>query len=178
MTSRTRTPGTPTELGEQCALFDWAERLQGRIPALAWLFHVPNGGARAKQTRRGKGGQVVTFSPEAQRLKASGVKPGVPDVLLYVEAANLVPQGEHGQFRMDPEVWALVDELGGFPVAIRLAKEAADQSFNCITVDGDTSTNDSFVVIATGASGCIIDSAPRGEEKASDHTPVMASFPK
>jgi glutamate N-acetyltransferase/amino-acid N-acetyltransferase len=27
---------------------------------------------------------------------------------------------------------------------------AADRSFNCITVDGDTSTNDSFVVMATG----------------------------
>ncbi len=39
-----------------------------------------------------------------------------------------------------------------------LAKDAADASFNCITVDGDTSTNDSFVVIATGASGCMIDS--------------------
>ena len=40
----------------------------------------------------------------------------------------------------------------------KLAKDAADASFNCITVDGDTSTNDSFVVIATGASGCAIDS--------------------
>jgi glutamate N-acetyltransferase/amino-acid N-acetyltransferase len=40
----------------------------------------------------------------------------------------------------------------------KLAKSAADASFNCITVDGDTSTNDSFVVIATGASGCMIDS--------------------
>jgi glutamate N-acetyltransferase/amino-acid N-acetyltransferase len=34
-----------------------------------------------------------------------------------------------------------------------LVKEAADASFNCITVDGDTSTNDSFVMIATGQSG-------------------------
>jgi glutamate N-acetyltransferase/amino-acid N-acetyltransferase len=33
-----------------------------------------------------------------------------------------------------------------------LVKEAADQSFNCITIDGDTSTNDSFMLIATGAS--------------------------
>jgi len=32
----------------------------------------------------------------------------------------------------------------------KIAKNAADQSFNCITVDGDTSTNDSFVVVATG----------------------------
>ncbi len=39
------------------------------------------------------------------------------------------------------------------PLLRTLAREAADQSFNCITVDGDTSTNDSFIVIATGQSG-------------------------
>ena len=31
-----------------------------------------------------------------------------------------------------------------------ITKEIADLSFNCISVDGDTSTNDSFIVIATG----------------------------
>jgi len=31
-----------------------------------------------------------------------------------------------------------------------MAKRVADKSFNCITVDGDTSTNDSFMLIATG----------------------------
>ena len=39
-----------------------------------------------------------------------------------------------------------------------LARELADVSFNRITVDGDTSTNDSFIVIATGQSGLTIDS--------------------
>jgi glutamate N-acetyltransferase/amino-acid N-acetyltransferase len=34
-----------------------------------------------------------------------------------------------------------------------LTRETADRSFNRITVDGDTSTNDSFIVIASGASG-------------------------
>ncbi|MBV8502081.1 MAG: bifunctional glutamate N-acetyltransferase/amino-acid acetyltransferase ArgJ [Paucibacter sp.] len=34
-----------------------------------------------------------------------------------------------------------------------LVKEAADQSFNRITIDGDTSTNDSFVLIATHQAG-------------------------
>ncbi len=34
-----------------------------------------------------------------------------------------------------------------------LVKHAADLSFNCITVDGDTSTNDSFMLIATGQAG-------------------------
>lgn len=39
------------------------------------------------------------------------------------------------------------------PLLDQLVKEAADASFNCITVDGDTSTNDSYVMIATGQSG-------------------------
>ena len=34
-----------------------------------------------------------------------------------------------------------------------LVTEAANHSFNCITIDGDTSTNDSFLVMATGLSG-------------------------
>ncbi|MDO5059305.1 MAG: bifunctional glutamate N-acetyltransferase/amino-acid acetyltransferase ArgJ [Neisseria sp.] len=34
-----------------------------------------------------------------------------------------------------------------------LTQRAADQSFNSITVDGDTSTNDSFIIIATGKNG-------------------------
>ena len=34
-----------------------------------------------------------------------------------------------------------------------LLKNAVDQSFHCITVDGDTSTNDACVLVATGKSG-------------------------
>ncbi|MES1997998.1 MAG: bifunctional glutamate N-acetyltransferase/amino-acid acetyltransferase ArgJ [Pseudomonadota bacterium] len=34
-----------------------------------------------------------------------------------------------------------------------MLKHAADHSFNCITVDGDTSTNDAFMLIATGQAG-------------------------
>ncbi|PWF40362.1 bifunctional glutamate N-acetyltransferase/amino-acid acetyltransferase ArgJ [Massilia glaciei] len=37
------------------------------------------------------------------------------------------------------------------PVLDQLVRHAADHSFNCITIDGDTSTNDSFMLIATGA---------------------------
>ena len=36
------------------------------------------------------------------------------------------------------------------PLLRRLAREVADVSFNGATVDGDTSTNDSFVLAATG----------------------------
>ena len=34
-----------------------------------------------------------------------------------------------------------------------MMRRIADQSFNCITIDGDTSTNDSFIVMASGVSG-------------------------
>jgi glutamate N-acetyltransferase/amino-acid N-acetyltransferase len=44
------------------------------------------------------------------------------------------------------------------PVLDQLVRHAADQSFNCITIDGDTSTNDSFMLIATGAGDLAIDS--------------------
>jgi glutamate N-acetyltransferase/amino-acid N-acetyltransferase len=36
------------------------------------------------------------------------------------------------------------------PILQALAREAADKSFNRITIDGDTSTNDSCILIATG----------------------------
>lgn len=59
---------TNTESEEQQALFQWAAMLQARFPDLALLHHIPNGGQRAITT--------------AARLKAEGVKAGVPDVSL------------------------------------------------------------------------------------------------
>ena len=44
------------------------------------------------------------------------------------------------------------------PLLTKLAGQIADKSFNRITVDGDTSTNDSFIIIATGKSGLVIES--------------------
>ena len=45
------------------------------------------------------------------------------------------------------------------PVLDELVRHAADHSFNSITIDGDTSTNDSFMLIATGAGGLEVNSA-------------------
>ncbi|MEA5097539.1 MAG: bifunctional glutamate N-acetyltransferase/amino-acid acetyltransferase ArgJ, partial [Burkholderiaceae bacterium] len=61
--------------------------------------------------------------------KGSGmIKPNMATMLGYIATDARVPQ----------------------PLLERMLKDAADQSFNCITVDGDTSTNDSFMLIATG----------------------------
>ena len=59
---------------EQIAVFDWAKVMEGRIPELKWLYHIPNGGLRSKAT--------------AARLKAAGVKSGVPDLCFPVPRGN------------------------------------------------------------------------------------------
>jgi len=49
------------------------------------------------------------------------------------------------------------------PVLDELVKHAANHSFNCITIDGDTSTNDSFMLIATGAGSLEVTSLDQPE---------------
>lgn len=49
--------------------------------------------------------------------------------------------------------YVATDAVIGQPLLQALVKHAADQSFNRITVDGDTSTNDAFIVLATGKAG-------------------------
>ena len=66
-----------SEHDEQVRLFAWAREYADKIPELAMLFHIPNGGWRHKAT--------------AGRLKAEGAKPGVPDVFLPVPRS-----GYHG----------------------------------------------------------------------------------
>jgi glutamate N-acetyltransferase/amino-acid N-acetyltransferase len=52
------------------------------------------------------------------------------------------------------------------PVLDELVKHAADHSFNSITIDGDTSTNDSFIIVATGAGSLRVDAASGFEYEA------------
>lgn len=46
------------------------------------------------------------------------------------------------------------------PLLEQLVREVADLSFNRVSVDGDTSTNDSFVLIATGRAGNVEVTSP------------------
>ena len=45
----------------------------------------------------------------------------------------------------------------------QMVQFAANHSFNCITVDGDTSTNDAFILLATGHAGAEITSTESAE---------------
>jgi glutamate N-acetyltransferase/amino-acid N-acetyltransferase len=82
--------------------------------------------AKAASVQTGIGGKTVTVTGMA---KGSGmIHPNMATMLGFVATDALVSR-------------ACLDQL---------AKEVADISFNCVTVDGDTSTNDSFILIATG----------------------------
>ena len=60
----------PYESEEQEALFSWALLMETKYPCLKLLYHVPNGGMRSAAV--------------AGKLKAEGVKAGVPDICLPV----------------------------------------------------------------------------------------------
>lgn len=82
--------------------------------------------AKAASRRVTVGGKTLTVTGMS---KGSGmIHPNMATMLGFVATDAAVPQ-------------ALLDGL---------VKEAADHSFNCITVDGDTSTNDSFILMASG----------------------------
>lgn len=79
------------------------------------------------------GGQTVTVTGIA---KGSGmIHPNMATMLGYVATDAAVAQ----------------------PLLEKMLKEITNVSFNRVTVDGDTSTNDSFILIAAGTSGVSID---------------------
>ncbi len=55
----------------------------------------------------------------------------------------------------------------------QMVREVADRSFNRVTVDGDTSTNDSFVLIATGRSGSNEITSPDAPAYAALHAAIL-----
>jgi glutamate N-acetyltransferase/amino-acid N-acetyltransferase len=98
--------------------------------------------AKAVSARVGIGGRTVTITGIAKG--AGMIKPNMATMLGFVATDAAIAQ----------------------PMLDRLVAEVADESFNCVTVDGDTSTNDSFILIATGKGEASFESvsAPGWEE--------------
>jgi glutamate N-acetyltransferase/amino-acid N-acetyltransferase len=110
-----------------------------------------------------------TVAKAASRRVASAVPPGDTAAHNFSITVTGISKGA-GMIRpnMATMLGFVATDAGLSPALLqKLAKDAADASFNCITVDGDTSTNDSFVVIATGVSGCMIDN------ESSPHWPAL-----
>lgn len=113
--------GCPTEHEEQVELFRRATAFSPSILALACLFAIPNGGHRHKAV--------------AGRLRAEGVRAGIPDVFLAWPA-----QGRAGLFielkrvkggRVEPEQrqWAQRLTAAGYRCEVC---RGADEAWRCI----------------------------------------------
>jgi glutamate N-acetyltransferase/amino-acid N-acetyltransferase len=93
-------------------------------------------------------GASVQFEHDGEILSVSGVakgagmiRPNMATMLAFIATDAVVAQ----------------------PVLDRLVKLAADKSFNRISIDGDTSTNDACILVATGCSGLPLLNEAAGE---------------
>src|SRR6266496_4340594 len=57
-------------------------------------------------------------------------------------------------------VYLFTDIAAGTKDLQRMLKSTCDETFNCISVDGDTSTNDTLLLLASGQSGARLQDAP------------------
>ncbi len=90
--------------------------------------------------------KTVTIAGKSVTLtgisKGAGmIKPNMATMLGFVACDATVPQ----------------------PLLNDMVKQAANASFNCITIDGDTSTNDSFILMATGAGELVVSDSASAE---------------
>lgn len=120
------------------------ERIEAALPAAVPLLH-PDAWLPAARgimtTDTQPKGYSQSLTLQGQRVTVTGIakgsgmiRPNMATMLGYVATdATLTPELMQG-----------------------LAKRLADASFNRVTVDGDTSTNDSFVVMATGQSSATV----------------------
>jgi len=96
------------------------------------------------------------WNAAARAIMTTDTVPKVASRRLTIDAREVTVTGiAKGAGMIHPDMATMLsfvatDAPVAGPVLDRLAREVADVSFNCTTVDGDTSTNDSFVVAATG----------------------------
>jgi glutamate N-acetyltransferase/amino-acid N-acetyltransferase len=123
-----------------------AEKIRDGIPAAFRTLDTGNGGVAAQA--------IMTTDPfpkqSAVRVRLNGrdatiggmakgagmIEPMMATMLAFVTTDAQVPQ-------------ALLDQA---------LREAVDETFNAITVDGDSSTNDAVILLANGASLAVVDS--------------------
>ena len=109
---------TPTEAQEQTALFQWAAYMARKWPELRLMHAIPNGGSR--------------HPVEAARLKAQGVKAGIPDIFLPVARG-----GYHGLYiemkrkkggRISVDQQQMIDALRDQGYRVEVCKGAEEAS--------------------------------------------------
>ncbi|AKC68422.1 bifunctional glutamate N-acetyltransferase/amino-acid acetyltransferase ArgJ [Pandoraea oxalativorans] len=92
----------------------------------------------------------------AQSIMTTDTLPKAASRQIVIDGQTIVMTGvSKGAGMIKPNMATMLGFVGtnarvAQPVLDALVKYVADRSFNAITIDGDTSTNDSFIVAATG----------------------------
>ena len=100
--------------------------------------------------------RVDNWLAAAQAIMTTGTLPKAVSRRFPVGGATVTATGiAKGAGMIRPNMATMLgfvacDARMSLPAARTAVAHAAARSFNCITVDGDTSTNDSFILIATG----------------------------
>ncbi len=98
----------------------------------------------------------ANWAPAAQAIMTTDTVPKAVSRQCRVGGATITVTGiAKGAGMIHPNMatmlgYVATDARVSLPLVKRAVAYAAQHSFNCITVDGDTSTNDSFMLIATG----------------------------
>jgi glutamate N-acetyltransferase/amino-acid N-acetyltransferase len=101
----------------------------------------------------------------AEAIMTTDTQPKASSVIIQTPAGPVVLTGIcKGAGMIHPNMATMLGFIAtdaGFAPGLltELTREVADLSFNAITIDGDTSTNDSFIIMATGQSSVKIQSA-------------------
>ncbi len=153
--------GTPGEAFLVCST--------GRIGELLPMTKVAAGIAEA-------GKRLASTSEEGDRsawsILTSDTRPKTVTASFSWEGRTLTVSGmAKGAGMIEPNMATMLafvaTDLDAAPATLRTALLAAtEQSFNCVSVDGDMSTNDTVLLLATGASGLSLEGAPAGLTKA------------
>jgi glutamate N-acetyltransferase/amino-acid N-acetyltransferase len=100
----------------------------------------------------------------AEAIMTTDTQPKASSVTVQTSAGPVVLTGIcKGAGMIHPNMATMLGFIAtdaGFAPGLltELTREVADLSFNAITIDGDTSTNDSFIIMATGQSSVNIQS--------------------
>jgi len=138
-----------------------AEKISGKLPALAQAraasAQAADEFARAimtTDTRPKIAAAQIQFSSKSRtRNSDSRKEPGITLLGIAKGAGMIHPQLATMLVYIFTDAAATARELRA------LLRAACDESFNCMSIDGDTSTNDTVLLLASGASGVRVGAA-------------------
>ena len=122
-----------------------AEKIRAKLPELVVL-------AARSPSQRG----VLAF---AHAIMTTDTRAKIASARFRVNARDVTVLGvAKGAGMIHPQLATMLvylfTDVGASPRDLQsLLREACDQSLNCMSIDGDTSTNDTVLLVASGASG-------------------------